>query len=144
MKPTAQAAGQGASRYPRGKSSIDEALARAAVTIENTYITPIQNHNPMEPHATIAWWDGDKKLNVYDATQYISGDKMSLARMLNIPLDNVRVQCPYTGGGFGCKGSTWSHVILAAMAAKVVRQAGEARAGARADVRAGGRAADAR
>ena len=41
------------------------------MTVEETYITPIQNHNPMEPHATIAWWEGEK-LNVYDATQYIS------------------------------------------------------------------------
>jgi xanthine dehydrogenase YagR molybdenum-binding subunit len=73
----------------------------------------------MEPHATIAWWEGDK-LNVYDATQYITGDKMTLAKTLGIPLENVHLQCPYTGGGFGSKGSTWSHVILTAMAAKVV------------------------
>jgi xanthine dehydrogenase YagR molybdenum-binding subunit len=73
----------------------------------------------MEPHATVAWWEGEK-LNVYDATQYISGVKKSLARALDMPEDNVRVQCPYTGGGFGCKGSTWSHVPLAAAAAKVV------------------------
>ncbi len=86
--------------------------------MEKTYITPLQVHNPMEPHATIAWWDGEK-LNMYDATQYISGRKQSIARSLNIPLDYVRVQCPYTGGGFGSKGSTWSHVPLAAMAAKV-------------------------
>ena len=73
----------------------------------------------MEPHATLAEWTGNK-LNVYDATQYISGDKMSIARTLGIPIDDVRVQCPYTGGGFGSKGSTWSHVVLCAMAAKVV------------------------
>src|SRR5579875_3411029 len=96
-----------------------EAAANAPVTIEHTYITPIQNHNPMEPHATIAWWEGEK-LNVYDSTQYISGVQKSLARALDIPVDNVRVQCPYTGGGFGSKGSMWSHVPLAAAAAKAV------------------------
>jgi len=101
----------------RGDSAA--AMAKAAVVVENTYITPIQNHNPMEPHATIAWWEGEK-LSVYDATQYISGVRMSLARLFQIPLENVRVQCPYTGGGFGCKGSMWSHGPLAAMAAKVV------------------------
>ena len=99
--------------------SIDAALSGAAVTVENTYITPIQNHNPMEPHATIAWWTGEK-LTVYNSTQYITGDKMSLARILNIPLDNVSVECPYTGGGFGSKGSMWSHVVLAAMSARIV------------------------
>lgn len=104
------------------KGKIDAAFAKGAVTVDNTYITPMQNHNPMEPHATIAWWDGPEKdhLNVYDATQYITGSKMSLARTLNLPLDFVRVMCPYVGGGFGCKGSQWSHVPLCAMAAKVV------------------------
>jgi xanthine dehydrogenase YagR molybdenum-binding subunit len=101
------------------RGDINAAFANAAVTIDNTYVTPIQFHNPMETHATIAWWQGDK-LTVYDATQYISGVKMSLAKSLNIPVDNVRVIDPVVGGGFGSKGSMWSHVPLAAMAAKLV------------------------
>jgi xanthine dehydrogenase YagR molybdenum-binding subunit len=100
------------------KSKLDEAMAKATTFVDNTYITPIQNHNPMEPHATVAWWDGDH-LTVYDSTQYITGCKMSLAKAMNLPLDFVHVECPYTGGGFGSKGSMWSHVPLAAMAAKV-------------------------
>jgi xanthine dehydrogenase YagR molybdenum-binding subunit len=101
------------------RGDVDAGFAKATAMVDETYITPIQVHNPMEPHATIAWWEGEK-LNLYDSTQYISGVKQSIARALNIPLDDVRVQCPYTGGGFGSKGSTWSHVPLAAMAAKVV------------------------
>jgi xanthine dehydrogenase YagR molybdenum-binding subunit len=96
-------------------------LAKAAVVIDQTYSTPIQNHNPMEPHATIASWDGDK-LNVYDATQGISGVQGSLAHAFSIPPANIHVQCPFTGGGFGCKGYVWSHTILAAMAAKVAQR----------------------
>jgi xanthine dehydrogenase YagR molybdenum-binding subunit len=101
------------------RGDVNAGFAKATATVDQTYVTPIQVHNPMEPHATIAWWEGEK-LNIYDATQYISGVKQSIARALNIPLDNVRVQCPYTGGGFGCKGSMWSHVPLAATAAKMV------------------------
>ena len=100
------------------RGDVQQGFSQAAVTVDQTYRTQLQVHNPMEPHGTIAWWDGDK-LNLYDSTQYISGDRQSVAKQFNIPLDNVRVQCPYTGGGFGCKGSTWSHVPLAAMAAKV-------------------------
>lgn len=96
-------------------------LAKATVTIEQTYTTPIQNHNPMEPHATIAAWDGDK-LNIYDATQGISGVQQGLARAFSIPQANIHVECPYTGGGFGTKGYVWSHTILAAMAAKVAQR----------------------
>jgi xanthine dehydrogenase YagR molybdenum-binding subunit len=100
------------------RGDVEAGFAKSAVIVENTYVTPIQNHNPMEPHATIAWWDGPK-LNVYDATQYITGDRMSLAKTLNIPLDYVHVVDPVVGGGFGCKGSMWSHVPLCAIAAKV-------------------------
>ncbi len=103
------------------RGDIPAALANAAVKIDETYTTPYQHHNPMEPHATLAWWEGEK-LNVYDSTQYITGDTQTIARTLGIPLENVRVQCPFTGGGFGSKGSTWSHVILAAMAAKLVQK----------------------
>lgn len=107
-------------KEPPGNKRGDVAagFAKSTVVIDQTYITPIQNHNPMEPHATIAWWEGEK-LNFYDSTQYISGVKMAMARIFNIPLDDVRVQCPYTGGGFGSKGSSWSHIPLAAMASKV-------------------------
>ena len=100
------------------RGDVAEGFSQAAATVKNEYVTPLQFHNAMEPHATIAWWEGDK-LNVYDSTQYITGVKMTLARMLNMPLDNVRVQCPYTGGGFGSKGSTWSHVPLAVIASKI-------------------------
>lgn len=93
-------------------------LAKATAVIDETYSTPIQNHNPMEPHATIAVWTGDM-LQVYDATQGITGVKQGLARAFSIPSDNIHVDCPYTGGGFGCKGYVWSHTILAVMAAKV-------------------------
>jgi xanthine dehydrogenase YagR molybdenum-binding subunit len=100
------------------RGDVQAGFAKSAVTIEETYVTPIQHHNPMEPHATIAWWEGEK-LNVYDATQYISGVKGSLAKTLNIPVDYVHVVNPVVGGGFGSKGSMWSHVPLCAMAAKV-------------------------
>ena len=104
-------------RQQRGDA--EQALAGAAFKVEETYTTPIQNHNPMEPHGTIAWWEGEK-LSVYDATQAVNGDKMTLARVLNLAQDDVHVMDPVVGGGFGCKGSTWSHVILAAMSAKLV------------------------
>jgi xanthine dehydrogenase YagR molybdenum-binding subunit len=100
------------------RGDLQDGFSKSAVVVENTYITPIQHHNPMEPHGTIAWWDGEK-LNVYDATQYITGDRMSLAKTFNIPVDNVRVVNPVVGGGFGSKGSMWSHVPLCAMAAKI-------------------------
>ena len=116
--PTAHPGGHGKDPADVGKGSIDDALHAAEVTIDQIYTTPKQNHNPMEPHATVAFWEGEN-LTLHDATQYISGVKQTVAKALGLPNDNVRVICPFTGGGFGSKGSTWSHVVLAAMSAKV-------------------------
>ncbi|HEY2515606.1 MAG TPA: molybdopterin cofactor-binding domain-containing protein, partial [Polyangiaceae bacterium] len=99
---------------------IDEALAGAKAKVEVTYRTPVQNHNPMEPHATIAVWQGADRLTLYDATQGIFGVRKRIATIFDLPPENVRVVNHYVGGGFGCKGSPWSHVALAVMAAKVV------------------------
>jgi xanthine dehydrogenase YagR molybdenum-binding subunit len=101
------------------RGDLEDDMARAAVALDETYSTPIQNHNSMETHATIAWWEGDS-LNLYNSTQSISTDKQTVARIFGIPPEKVRVQCPFTGGGFGGKGTTWSHVMLAAMAARAV------------------------
>jgi xanthine dehydrogenase YagR molybdenum-binding subunit len=94
-------------------------LLSASTTVDAVYTTPIENHNPLEPHATTASWDGDH-LTLYDSTQYILGVRNTVADTLGIPKENVRVLCPYVGGGFGSKGSVWSHVVLAAMAARQV------------------------
>ncbi|MBC7636009.1 MAG: xanthine dehydrogenase family protein molybdopterin-binding subunit [Acetobacteraceae bacterium] len=97
------------------------AMATAPVRIEQTYTTPIEHHNPMEAHATIASWDRDR-LTVWTATQGISGAQESLASLFGLAKANVVVICPFVGGGFGCKGQTWPPTALAAMAARSVNR----------------------
>ncbi|WP_354683713.1 xanthine dehydrogenase family protein molybdopterin-binding subunit [Cupriavidus necator] len=99
------------------RGDLDAGLRKAACMVDAVYTTPMENHNPMEPHATIASWDGDE-LTLYDSTQYITGVRKAVSCTLGIPAEKVRVVCPFVGGGFGCKGSVWSHVVLAAMAAQ--------------------------
>lgn len=101
----------------------EAALAAAAVKLDLRFVTPTEYHNPMEPHATIAVWDGEgenARLTVYNATQYISGTQNTLATLFGLKPEQVRVLCPFLGGGFGGKGSTWPHTALAAMAAQAV------------------------
>ncbi len=119
--PTAHAAGHGHDPADVANGQLAAGMARAEVKLDQVYTTPPQNHNALEPHATIAEWQGEK-LTLYDATQYISGVKSTVAKELGLPDDNIRVLCPFTGGGFGSKGSTWSHVVLSAMAAKMVNR----------------------
>ena len=97
----------------------DRSFSSGSVKVDATYITPIEHHNPMEPHATIARWQDDR-LTVWTATQGISGAQSTLAAMFGIDRGKVRVICPYVGGGFGCKGNTWPPAILAAMASRLV------------------------
>ncbi|MEH2074071.1 MAG: xanthine dehydrogenase family protein molybdopterin-binding subunit [Nostoc sp.] len=101
--------------------NVNQGLATAAVRVEQTYTTPIENHNPMEPHATTAVWQGDQLL-LYDATQGIFSAQQKVAGVLGIEPEKVRVMSYFVGGGFGCKGSAWSHVPLAAIAAKHVNR----------------------
>jgi xanthine dehydrogenase YagR molybdenum-binding subunit len=98
---------------------MDAGRLDADVHVDTTFTTPMQSHNPLEPHATIAHWQGDR-LTLYDATQYVSGVRNAVSKTLGIPGDDVRVVSPFVGGGFGCKGSAWSHVVLAAMCARKV------------------------
>ena len=118
---TAHPGGHGHDPADVSEGQLAAGIAAAEVKVDEIYRTPMQNHNPMEPHATIAQWEGEK-LTLHDSTQYISGVKQTIAKALGLPEDNVHVLCPFTGGGFGCKGSTWSHVVLAAMAAKMVQR----------------------
>ncbi|WP_322094508.1 xanthine dehydrogenase family protein molybdopterin-binding subunit [Paraburkholderia bannensis] len=99
------------------RGNVEAGLREGAVRLDAVYTTPVQFHNPMEPHATLARWDGPE-LTLYDSTQGVSGARTAVAAVFGIPADNVRVIAPFIGGGFGCKGSSWSHVSLCAMAAK--------------------------
>ncbi len=102
------------------RGNLADGLMIAATRLGVSYSTPVEHHNPMEPHATVASWDGDH-LTLYDSTQYVSGVRRTVAAALGIDAEKVRVISPFVGGGFGSKGSTWSHVVLAAM---VSQQAG--------------------
>lgn len=102
------------------RGNFREAMASAPVKVENTYTTAFHTHSPMEPHATIALWEGADKLTLYDTSQGIFGDHKRVAGLLGLNPENVRVICLYVGGGFGSKGPTWSHSPLCAMAARHV------------------------
>jgi xanthine dehydrogenase YagR molybdenum-binding subunit len=103
------------------RGELQAGLLSGSTSLALTYRTPVEHHNPIEPHATIAAWDGEH-LTLYDSTQYMKGVQRTVAGTLGIAPEQVTVLCPYVGGGFGCKGSVWSHVVLAAMAAKMVNR----------------------
>ena len=92
-------------------------LAASAHRVDHVYSTPVEHHHPMEPHATVAVWEGADKLTLYDATQGVGLTGAIAAYFLSLKPENVRVIAPFVGGGFGSKG-LWLHTLLVAIAAK--------------------------
>ncbi|GAA0918000.1 xanthine dehydrogenase family protein molybdopterin-binding subunit [Nonomuraea longicatena] len=99
------------------KGDAEAALAQAPVTVDQRYTTPELSHNALEPHATIAAWDGDK-LTVYESSQSLPFMRRHLAKRLDLPEDAIRLVAPFVGGGFGGKGNVWAGTILAVLAAR--------------------------
>lgn len=96
----------------------DAGLAAAEVTAGGTFDTPPIYQSPIEIGATIAVPAAGDKLTVYDSTQHILGVRNALSRVLEMPLENIRVVAHYVGGGFGAKCFTWPHTMIAAAAAR--------------------------
>ncbi|MGY2734693.1 xanthine dehydrogenase family protein molybdopterin-binding subunit [Sphingomonas sp. UYP23] len=95
----------------------ESALKAAAVSVDETYRTPNQSHNAIEPHAATVAWKGDE-LIVHDASQAVTHTAATLAVMFGIEETKVHVTSPFVGGGFGGK-MLWQHQVLAAAAAKL-------------------------
>ncbi|MFF3226966.1 xanthine dehydrogenase family protein molybdopterin-binding subunit [Nocardia suismassiliense] len=101
---------------------IDAALAAAEVTIDQTYTTPIEHNNPLEPHACIAIWhpegDDGPRVTLYDSTQGVHTVRTTLAPLFGLEPQQLRVIAPHVGGGFGSKGAPHAHNVLALLAAQ--------------------------
>lgn len=95
----------------------EKAFGEAPVTLDATYRTPDQSHAMMEPHASLAAWEGDQ-LTVWTSNQMIAWGKKDLATTLGIAEDRVRLVSPYIGGGFGGKLFVRSDALLAALGAR--------------------------
>jgi xanthine dehydrogenase YagR molybdenum-binding subunit len=104
-------------RLQSNRGDAEGAFASAPVKLDETYVTPAETHNPLELHSTTAIWDGEK-LTLYDSTQGVVNLRGVLAQMFGLPKENVRVIAKFLGSGFGGKLYPWTHVPLAAGAAR--------------------------
>jgi xanthine dehydrogenase YagR molybdenum-binding subunit len=95
----------------------EKGYAKAPIKFEGTYTTPDQTHAMMEPHSSIAVWNGDK-LTLYTSNQMINWGKKDMAKTLGIPEENVRLVSPFIGGGFGGKLFLRSEALMAALGAR--------------------------
>jgi xanthine dehydrogenase YagR molybdenum-binding subunit len=104
---------------PRGNP--EQAMKSAPVRVEAEYRIPIEHHNPMEPHAAVAVWQGDR-LTIFDKTQEVYNVRKHLASSFNVPEENVSVTSPYVGGAFGSSLRPNYYPALTAMAARELKR----------------------
>jgi xanthine dehydrogenase YagR molybdenum-binding subunit len=101
------------------EGDVDEAFSSAAVTLDETYTTPLEHNNPMEPHTSVAVSEGGY-LTLYESTQGAHTVRRTIARVFGLDRERVRVVALHVGGGFGSKGLPHANTVLAVMAAQVV------------------------
>src|SRR5204862_1627298 len=104
-------------RLQSQRGDAETAFASAPLKLDETYVTPVETHNPLEMHATVAVWDGSM-LTLYEASQGVFNLQGVLAQMFGLPRENVRVVTKFVGSGFGSKLWPWTHCPLAAAAAR--------------------------
>jgi xanthine dehydrogenase YagR molybdenum-binding subunit len=119
VRGSARVPSQSRPQKPRGNP--EEAMKSAPVKVEAEYRIPIEHHNPMEPHAAIAVWQGDK-LTVFDKTQEVYNVREHLASRLGIPEENITVVSPFVGGAFGSSLRPNYYPALTAMAARELKR----------------------
>ena len=118
-RPTSEAAAKKGRGPETRQGDADGAFATATVRLDQRYTQPRAHHNAMEPHATVAHWEGDH-LTLWSKTQWVGNERDAIALIFGIPPEHVRVINPFVGGAFGSALRTWPHVTLAALAARQV------------------------
>ncbi len=103
------------------RGDTDAAFASAAVKVDEVYLTPVETHNPMEMHATVAVWDG-KIYTLYETSQGVMNHQTVMAQVLGEPKENVEVISRFIGSGFGGKLFPWPHSAIAAAASRKLRR----------------------
>lgn len=101
------------------QGDIDAAMASAHASIDAVWTTPSQNSSAMEPHASIAHWEGDSVV-LHGSYQMLSTNRMQLADALGLELEKVRILAHYVGGGFGAKLGISAESVAAALASKAL------------------------
>jgi xanthine dehydrogenase YagR molybdenum-binding subunit len=99
----------------------DKALSSAPVTLDQTYVTPVETHNPMEMHGSVAVWDGEN-YTLYECTQGVVNHRTVMSEVLGVPRENVRVISRFIGSGFGGKLFPWPQTAIAASAARTLNR----------------------
>jgi xanthine dehydrogenase YagR molybdenum-binding subunit len=99
----------------RGNSGV---LDNSPVKVRQEYRTSVQVHNPMETHATAAWWNGDDRLYIFNKSQGVRTTQQQFTRLFQLQPGNVKVSSRYVGGAFGSSSRLWPQEMMAVLGAR--------------------------
>lgn len=102
---------------PEPRGDVDAALARSTARVDVEYETPVEHHNPMEPHASTVVVQPDGGLLIYDKTQGTQNCRTYVEQVFGLEPGSVRVVAHYVGGAFGSGLRPQYQLTLAVMAA---------------------------
>src|SRR5262249_14409480 len=111
--------GEAAHGYSRG--NVAKAIAQGPGRVGADNWVPVEHHNPMEMFGATAVWEADGRITVYDKTQGPQNCRDYLTNVFALRRDEVRVLCPYVGGGFGSGLRPQYELPLAVLAARALK-----------------------
>lgn len=97
----------------------DGGFATSFAQVDLSYDTPMMFSQPLEPHATLAHWEGER-LHLITSCQTLNYITISLGTSLGLAPENLVISAPYVGGGFGAKLGTHADLMGAAIASKML------------------------
>ncbi len=111
-------------RLPMGKpqdewsyGDVEAGFKNAALTLDETFVTPDTSHQTLEPRTALSYWQNGKVF-VHMGTQSTVQTLASLGRWLNMDTNQIVLISEYTGGGFGSKATGYIFAIIPALLAK--------------------------
>ena len=107
---------------PKPRGHADKALSKASVQVDAEYSSPVEHHNPMEPHASTVIHEDDGTLTIYDKTQGVMNSQQYVSKIFKLGEDEVRVRSPFVGGAFGSGLRPQYQLFLAVMAARELKR----------------------
>ncbi|MCQ2995962.1 xanthine dehydrogenase family protein molybdopterin-binding subunit [Pseudomonas syringae] len=102
---------------PAPRGDFQAGFANSALTVDAHYSTPVEHHNPMEPHASTVFYKDDGSLQVHDKTQGPQNCQDYLHNVFGIAKDKIQVLAAFVGGAFGSGLRPQYQLPLAVMAA---------------------------
>jgi CO/xanthine dehydrogenase Mo-binding subunit len=110
-----------AQRHVMGRGDVKAAFASADVVVEGRYTTAAVHQGYIEPHACVASWGSDGQSTVWCSSQGQFLVRAMTARILNLPLSDIKVIPAEIGGGFGGKTTVYLEPVALALSRKCGR-----------------------